>query len=74
MAIFDNSDVSKTQETPQTVGFWIQEILKPCAKTTMDDVADAFRSMLNREQNVQAFASASSAFTRGYSAKDDIYS
>lgn len=62
-------------ERKQDLGFWLSEILKPCAETTYADAMESLREVMNRSNTVQAFAAASShAFlARGGSNEDDIY-
>lgn len=64
------------EETQQTVGFWLNEIFKPCAKSIAEEAKEAFANVVGREDTVKAFATASSgaALARSYSSKDDVYS
>ena len=69
------ADNNPAPEQKQDISFWFREIINPCAKTTYEDAVESLRVMMQRDNTVKAFASASShAFlARGGSNEDDIY-
>ncbi|MDX1990031.1 MAG: hypothetical protein SFV17_25285 [Candidatus Obscuribacter sp.] len=69
------SENNPAPEQKQDLLFWVREVINPCAKTTYEDAVESLRVMMQRDNTVKAFASASShAFlTRSGANEDDIY-